>query len=77
MQGKMIKFSKNGGTLITTVLLIIIVGAILRLIGFAPYGSLGSLDGQSFEVDRFSIIGYIIFPLVIGIFIIRKRSNRS
>ena len=72
------KFSRNGGRLITMVLLIIIVGSIVRLTGFAPYGSLGSLDGQSLEVDRFGIIiGYIVFPLAIGIFLICKRGNRS
>lgn len=73
----MIKFSKQISIFITVVLAVIIVRAIFSLLTFAPYGSLGSLDGQSLEVDRFAVISYIIVPLLIGVYLIRKCGNRS
>jgi len=73
----MSKFSKHLGLFSTVILVAVITGAVFRLATFAPYGSLGSLDGQSLEVDRFTLIAYILLPLVVGLFLIRKRGSRN
>ncbi len=54
-----------------------ILGAIAYLLLFAPLGSLGSADGQSYEVDRFSIIGYLVLFLVVGFFVVRWQSRQG
>ncbi len=54
---------------------LVILGAVAYLIFFAPLGSLGSADGQSFEVDRFGIIGFIALCLVGGYIFIRWQGN--
>ena len=54
-----------------------ILGAIAYLLLFAPIGSLGSADGQSYDVDRFSIIGYLILFLVFGFFVVRWQHRQQ
>ena len=54
---------------------LIILGAVVYLLMFAPLGTLGSADGQSYEVDRFGIIGFIVFCLVIGYLFVHRRVN--
>lgn len=57
------------------ILLTVIAGAVGYLLFFAPFGSLGSLDGQSLEVDRWTVIFYILAPLGIGLWLIARQGN--
>jgi len=57
---------------------LLILGAVVYLVVFVPMGTLGSADGQSYEVDRFSIIGFITFCLVAGyLFILRRGAKEA
>ncbi len=50
---------------------LVILAAVGYLLFFVPFGSLGSVDGQSFEVDRFSILGFIALYSAGGYLFIR------
>ena len=52
-----------------------IVGAIAYLAFHAPIGSFGSADGQSYDVDRFLLIGYLLFLLAAGYFVMRRQNR--
>ena len=62
---------------VAAVLGLIILGAVAYLMLFAPIGSLGSADGQSYDVDRFAIIGYLLFFLVVGYFVVRSQPTKK
>ncbi len=62
---------------VAAVLGLMILGAVAYLLLFAPIGSLGSANGQSYEVGRFSIIGYLALILVVGFFIVRWQSRQE
>ena len=54
-----------------------ILGAIAYLALYAPIGSLGSADGQSYDVDRFSIVGYLLFLLAVGWCVVRSQASKK
>ena len=56
---------------------LVILGSVAYLLLFVPIGSLGSADGQSFDIDRFSIIGFLILCLIGGYFLMRQQNKRQ
>lgn len=46
--------------------ILLIVASVWRLLTFPPIGSLGKADGQSYEVDRFAILGYLALVFLVG-----------
>ncbi len=61
---------------VALLLSLVILGALAYLLLFAPIGSLGSEEGQSFEVDRFFLIGFIVVCLASGYFLVRRQDRR-
>jgi len=53
---------------------LVVLGAVGYLLFFAP---IGSLDGQSLEVDRFSILGFIALCSVGGYIFIHWQGKRQ
>ena len=58
---------------VVAVLGLLILGAVAYLALYAPIGSLGSYDGQNYDVDRFAIIGYLLFFLIVGCLVVRSQ----
>lgn len=58
-------------------LALVISGAVAYLVVFAPLGTLGAADGQSYEVDRFGIIGFILFCLVSGYLFVHRQPSKE
>lgn len=56
---------------------VVISGAIAYLAFHAPIGSLGSADGESYDVDRFFLIGYLLFLLAAGYVVMRRQPFRK
>jgi len=56
---------------------LVILGALVYLVMFAPIGTLGAADGQSYEVDRFGIIGFIVFCLIGGYLFVYRRTSQE
>ena len=56
---------------------LVILGVVVYLVMFAPLGTLGAADGQSYEVDRFSLIGFIVFCLIVGYFFVPRRPSKE
>lgn len=62
---------------VAAVLGLLILSTTVYLAFYAPIGSLGSADGQSHDVDRFAIIGYLVFFLVAGYFVVRSQHTKK
>ncbi len=62
---------------IVLALALVILGAVVYLLVFAPLGTLGSADGQSYEVDRFGIIGFIVCCLIGGYLFVHRRTRKE
>ena len=62
---------------IVIVLGLLILGGVVSLILPAPIGSLGSADGQSFDVDRFGLIGFVGLCLGGGCLFVRSQPRKT
>lgn len=66
------KFNKTIGISIILFLSGVVIACVWRLWSFAPYGSLGYIDGHSLDHDRLFLIMFITFPVIIGVYAIIK-----
>ena len=62
---------------VVLILALVILGAVSYLVTFAPLGTLGSANGQSYEVDRLSIIGFTSFCFAGGYLFVHCRTGKE